>query len=59
MRAVDADNGNMDALIALGVSCANDYYKAEALNLLESWLEQHPRYRHLLNDAPPREYYYF
>jgi peroxin-5 len=53
MRAVDADNGDLSALIALGVSCANDYYRDEALNLLETWLDQHPDYRHLAAQMPP------
>lgn len=53
MRAVDADNSDLSALIALGVSCANDYYRDEALNLLETWLDQHPDYRHLAAQMPP------
>lgn len=53
MRAVDADNGDLSALISLGVSCANDYYRDEALNLLETWLDQHPDYRHLAAQMPP------
>jgi peroxin-5 len=52
MRAVDADNSDLSALIALGVSCANDYYRDEALNLLETWLDQHPDYRHLAGQMP-------
>jgi peroxin-5 len=52
MRAVDADNSDLNALIALGVSCANDYYRDEALNLLETWLDQHPDYRHVAAEMP-------
>ena len=36
MRAVEADPGDLHSLIALGVSCTNDFHKEEALNLLET-----------------------
>jgi peroxin-5 len=34
MRAVAANNTDLDALIALGVSCTNDYFKVSAVRVL-------------------------
>jgi peroxin-5 len=53
IRALDAAPDNADAMLALGTSATNDFYKEEALNLLESWLESQPEYAHLPSTATP------
>jgi len=45
LRAVRIDNGDLDALMALSVSCTNDSYKDQAMLILRTWLQQNPRYK--------------
>eukprot|EP01087_Luapelamoeba_hula_P010905 TRINITY_DN2913_c0_g1_i1.p1 TRINITY_DN2913_c0_g1~~TRINITY_DN2913_c0_g1_i1.p1 ORF type:complete len:693 (+),score=61.67 TRINITY_DN2913_c0_g1_i1:3-2081(+) len=44
-RACRLDPGDPEALLALAVSCINDSYRDQALQVLRSWLENNPRYK--------------
>jgi peroxin-5 len=53
-EAVHHNPTNLQALMALAVSCTNDYHKYRALNSLSAWLENHPVYKDIPvnNDGP-------
>ncbi|KAJ0986981.1 hypothetical protein J5N97_005337 [Dioscorea zingiberensis] len=50
MRAQEVDPGNLEVLLALGVSHTNELEREEALKYLYRWLQNHPKYGSL---APP------
>ncbi|PRP79288.1 hypothetical protein PROFUN_12429 [Planoprotostelium fungivorum] len=62
-RAVELDETNLSAKMALAVSNTNDWYRDHALLSLKSWLDNHPDYVHisskynssLFNDRTPFE----
>lgn len=41
-RALEADPGNLEVLLSLGVSHTNELDQSEALSYLHRWLTQHP-----------------
>eukprot|EP00762_Andalucia_godoyi_P005546 ANDGO_00491.mRNA.1 Peroxisome biogenesis protein 5 len=49
-NAVTEDPSNLDALLELGVSYTNELDRFHALQILKSWLEQHPKYASLGKD---------
>ncbi|KAI4389683.1 hypothetical protein MLD38_001884 [Melastoma candidum] len=53
MKAQEADPTNLEVLLALGVSHANELEKAAALRYLYGWLHHHPKYRTLAPPAMP------
>uniref|UniRef100_A0A7N0TDR3 Peroxin-5 n=1 Tax=Kalanchoe fedtschenkoi TaxID=63787 RepID=A0A7N0TDR3_KALFE len=58
MRAQEADPGNLEVLLALGVSHTNELEQAAALKYLYSWLSNHPKYRELAFQEPSNSLHY-
>jgi len=52
-KAVEIDSSRLDAWMSLAVSYANELCRPEAFNCLQSWLENHPRYSHIVQAAKP------
>lgn len=54
-RALEADPGNLEVLLSLGVSHTNELDQSEALSYLHRWLTQHPSHGALAATAagPP------
>ena len=38
LKSVDVDQGNLEALLELGVSCTNELDQTQALCFLETWI---------------------
>eukprot|EP01116_Phalansterium_solitarium_P000217 TRINITY_DN10127_c0_g1_i2.p1 TRINITY_DN10127_c0_g1~~TRINITY_DN10127_c0_g1_i2.p1 ORF type:complete len:701 (-),score=211.05 TRINITY_DN10127_c0_g1_i2:436-2538(-) len=59
IRAVKAEPGNSGAMMALAVSYTNDLYREQALDVLKSWIENHPQYNSIeireIRDADEEE----
>lgn len=49
--SIEMDPNNLQATMALAVSCTNDSYKDHALRLLRTWIQRNPKYTHLGGDA--------
>ncbi|EGG22706.1 tetratricopeptide-like helical domain-containing protein [Cavenderia fasciculata] len=47
LKAIQVDNNNLTARIALAVSYTNDSKREKALSTLEEWLKSHPGYSHI------------
>ncbi|GBG64625.1 hypothetical protein CBR_g45681 [Chara braunii] len=50
-QAREADPTNLEVLLSLGVSHTNELEAAEALDYLKAWLQNHPKYGHLVTQA--------
>ncbi|CAM8984924.1 unnamed protein product [Rhodiola kirilowii] len=57
-RAQEADPGNLEVLLAMGVSHTNELDQAAALKYLYSWLSHHPKYRELAFQEPSNSLHY-
>eukprot|EP01089_Gocevia_fonbrunei_P012238 TRINITY_DN2833_c0_g1_i1.p1 TRINITY_DN2833_c0_g1~~TRINITY_DN2833_c0_g1_i1.p1 ORF type:complete len:719 (-),score=204.25 TRINITY_DN2833_c0_g1_i1:23-2179(-) len=55
-QAVKVDEGNLDAMVALAVSCTNDSYRQQALHILKSWLRKNSKYSHLVGEDNDEEW---
>ncbi|KAL9668249.1 hypothetical protein QQ045_002627 [Rhodiola kirilowii] len=53
-----ADLGNLEVLLALGVSHTNELEQAAALKYLYSWLSHHPKYKELAFQEPSNSLHY-
>lgn len=53
LKAVEVDQGNLDALLELGVSCTNELDQTQALCFLETWIEAHPIYGQVIGTVGP------
>jgi len=52
-RALEADPGNIEALLDAGVSYTNELVQVKALQHLQDWLRAHEEYRSILDNNPP------
>ena len=51
-RALEADPGNLEVLLSLGVSHTNELDAAEALSYLHRWITAHPAHGPAAAAAP-------
>ena len=51
-RALDADPGNLEVLLSLGVSHTNELDASEALSYLHRWITAHPTHGPAAGAAP-------
>jgi peroxin-5 len=45
LKAHEADQNNLDVLLALGVSCTNNLDEDDAMKFLRRWIENNPKYQ--------------
>lgn len=52
-KAREIDPTNLEALLSLGVSYANELEEVEVVNSMMTWLKQHPDHQEAARATPP------